>query len=640
MQRLKSSLADLIKDQSAFIAVFFVFAYLTSYHISGTQYPVQGLDQSWQAVLETAFQLKFQFGRDIVFSYGPLGYLYADFSQGRMIGLRILFALFWALMIALTATSLVRQTKGWMRILFISWFLIFFHYGFVKTLSFEGQALLIVAYGSLLFMSDIGERKTISVLIIVAFALLSLIKFTFFLSVVIGLILSSLGQIAEKRYHAAWIIPVSFSAVFSLFWLTAGQEPASLWPWLIGSLSIVGGYTEAMTSPPNPWVLGFCVSAAILFIVALIIIIRRSQMTLNRATSLGVILLVTFLSWKHSFTRLHIFSFTSFLPIAFTLATIEHDKIDLSVVARNMITTLYGGVILLTVIAGNIQANGYVASTIIKFPKLLLDNSKLLVKSVSGDWQDCYADVRRGAAEPRNPDLPIARSVIGGDTVDVINYGQWAALANNLNYHPRPVFQGYSAYTPFLQDLNLSFYQSERHPRFLLFNLETIDDRYPMMDDATLLPFIFKNYKVVAQDGVFLVLREKGGPAVDVNMRLVHEQSLAFDEILDLRKWNNGLLIIQTVVRPSLFGRLYAFLYQAPVLFMNIYVGEGILSTRFISAMAEQGFMINPFLWENPDVVNFYQKTGIPVKGISLSKGETSDLLVSKKITVKIFSVI
>jgi len=103
-----------------------------------------------------------------------------------------------------------------------------------------------------------------------------------------------------------------------------------------------------------------------------------------------------------------------------------------------------------------------------------------------------------------------------------------------------------------------------------------------MLDDATVLPFIFKNYKPVAHDGIFLVLQEKGGASVDLNMQLVHEQSLAFNEILDLSKWNNEQLIIQTITPPSFFGRLYGFLYAAPVLTMEIFVGERMLNTRFI----------------------------------------------------------
>jgi hypothetical protein len=94
MMPLKFTSAKIRKDHSVFFAVFFVFAYLTTYSLSGTQYPVLELDSSWQAVLEHAVRLKFQFGRDILFTFGPLGYLYATDSQGYLVGLRIIFAVF------------------------------------------------------------------------------------------------------------------------------------------------------------------------------------------------------------------------------------------------------------------------------------------------------------------------------------------------------------------------------------------------------------------------------------------------------------------------------------------------------------------------------------------------------------------
>jgi hypothetical protein len=322
----------------------------------------------------------------------------------------------------------------------------------------------------------------------------------------------------------------------------------------------------------------------------------------------------------------------------------ERDAVSFSFGTRAITTMLYGGVILLTVLAGNIQKEKLVKENLMEpavmgFPKQLLDNAELIVKSATGDWQYCYASVRKSSSAPRNPDLPVARSVIGEATVDVISYRQWAALANNLNYHPRPVFQSYSAYTPYLQDLNLEFFKSERRPQFLLFNLESIDSRYPMLDDATVLPFIFKNYRLVAQDGMFLVLQENGGAAANVNLRLVHERSIAFDEILDLSNWNNGPLIIQTIARPSFFGRLYAFFYEAPVLSMTIYADEGRINTRFIPPMAERGFMINPLLLQNTDVVNFYKNTGVRVRGISFSRGGSSELFTPDKITIKVFSL-
>ena len=60
--------------------------------------------------------------------------------------------------------------------------------------------------------------------------------------------------------------------------------------------------------------------------------------------------------------------------------------------------------------------------------------------------------------------LPQIKRTIGQSTVDVFGYGQSLAIANDLNYTPRPIFQGYSAYTPALVKANADFYRSAGAP--------------------------------------------------------------------------------------------------------------------------------------------------------------------------------
>ena len=62
---------------------------------------------------------------------------------------------------------------------------------------------------------------------------------------------------------------------------------------------------------------------------------------------------------------------------------------------------------------------------------------------------------RTGLAEAKNKFyLPRISAVVAGRTVDVFGYRQGIAILNGLNYVPRPIFQGYSAYTPSLIELN------------------------------------------------------------------------------------------------------------------------------------------------------------------------------------------
>jgi hypothetical protein len=640
MKHRKSPPPEAERRRSLLQAAFFVFTCCAFYYLSGTNYPVPELDPSFQAVLEYATRLKLQFGRDIVFTYGPYGYLGTFDSQGHLIGMRIAAAALWAVVMAVIATSIVRRTTGVLRVLFVAWLFLFFRSGWI-----DAQGTLIVAFGSLLLMSDLRDKKGLAALFVITMALLGLIKFNLFLSAATGIAIGVALHTYEKRYASALIVPAAFSAAVVLFWLGAGQELSSFWPWIKGSVRLSAGYTEAMTFPPDAWVLLLSLGAVALFFVAVLMLHRKSTLTAGKAAALAVILVGVFLSWKHGFVRadLHVRSFDFFLPCAFILAFMERDQTVLPVGSGSAITLLYGCVIVLTVLAVNIQAGkssgqNIVTSAVVDLPGRLWGNAKQIVEEATGRWKSCYAAVYRGAEQPRNPDLPLARTIIGRDTVDVIGFRQWAALANGLNYHPRPIIQGYSAYTPSLEDMDLAFFRSKDRPRFLLFKLESIDARYPLLDDAPVLPFIFRNYSLASRDGDFLVLRENEGAPVDVRKELVHEKTLVFGEVLDLSRWNNGPLLVRTTYRFPFLGRLYSFFYQAPILTMRLFAGEGMLNTRFIPAMAERGFLVNPLLLNNEYVVNYYRKNGVPVKGMSFSRA-SSALLTGDHIHVQVFRI-
>ena len=358
---------------------------------------------------------------------------------------------------------------------------------------------------------------------------------------------------------------------------------------------------------------------------------------MKSAGSLLLITLCTFLSWKHGFVRAdeHVLYFIYFLPVSFGVVLAEPVQKPASPKGQLTLTMLYCAATVLCLFAANIQKKGEVQVSFTSWPGRLLYNTNHIMKSLTGNGDACFAALRN--PQKQGPELPIARSLIGSSTVDVINCLQWAALASNLNYHPRPVFQGYSVYTPYLQDLNLAFFQSSDRPSYLLFNMETIDSRYVTMDDATVLPYVFKNYDLVGQENKFLILRAKKESPIDVPMKLIHEQTTSFNKKITLSDWNNVPLLMQVDVKPTLIGRLTTFIYQSPVLSLNIHAGDETLPTRFVPEMAKRGFLINPLIFGNKEVANLYQGTGTRVVDISFSRSDFPLEQLSDEITIKLY---
>lgn len=625
---------DRLKYSLPWLTCFFM-AYVSSFFLSGVSAPQPDLDESYQVVLEYARIHDFQFGKDIVFTFGPLGFLNTWVSQGFFPVQRMLFALAWSGIVAWSATGLARQIPGRIKFVFLVWFLIYSNLGWL-----EQHAFLVMAYGCMILMGDVQKRKVAATSFLSVFAILALIKFTFFIAATFGVILCVFVQICKRNFKTSLFMALFSVTVFIALWMSDGQKIENLLPWMRGSFEIASGYTEAMTIFPKVRVLTICAVAGVMFLASLWLIIRTALLSFS---SLGILLVTTgyvFLSWKHGFVRAdgHVIFFIFFLPMAFTILLSETYQNGLNRKVQLSLATIFMGVVILCNWAADFQDPGIMLTKLINWPRFMVGNSRLILNSVTGNWDKCFEALQANRQQGRVPDLPVARAVVGKDSIDVVNYRQSAALANSLNYRPRPVIQGYSAYTPYLQDMNLSFYRSGKRPQYLLFKMETIDNRFPTLDDATLLPYILSNYRPVAKDGEFLVFQVLQNIPSDGGITLVHEQTVAFEEYLDLSAYNNGLLIMQVDVKTTFLGGVTKLLFQPPVLTLNARMNGKTANYRFIPAMAERGFVVSPVLQTNNDVMDYFDGAAVNrADSICFSKPEYAFGQISDAITVRLY---
>jgi len=252
-------------------------------------------------------------------------------------------------------------------------------------------------------------------------------------------------------------------------------------------------------------------------------------------------------------------------------------------------------------VAANLQFPGLAWQQVADWPRRVTQNAKMIFAVLRGRSDDLYADCRN-AKNVRMLLLERAKDVIGNESVDVMNYLLLSAVVNGMNYRPRPVIQGFAAYTPALQSLNAEYFRGGGRPRFVLLSQQATDGRFPMLEDSAALNCVLNNYVPVARDGHFLVLQQQ--TAEDPAFRLVHEKSMHFGEKLDLRPWANGPLFMSVEIAPTLLGRAASFLYQQRPLYMRIERGQAEERYRIVPSMAELPFLVNPLLNSNYDVLN------------------------------------
>jgi hypothetical protein len=217
------------------------------------------------------------------------------------------------------------------------------------------------------------------------------------------------------------------------------------------------------------------------------------------------------------------------------------------------------------------------------------------------------------AARSDDARLPILRERIGQARVDVFGEGQVYALLNQLNYHPRPVFQSYLACTPRLMLLNEQFYASPAAPEYVLFSLGGIDRRFAPLEDARVLRDLLINYELDGAEGQFLLLKAR--TAERARLTLLREGAVRPSEPINLKPYGDTNLWLEITLAPSLSGRLREILYRPPPVRLaawRVPRKELLARRRAPAPMLAAGFLASPLLLRNQDVEDLYAGKPVP----------------------------
>ena len=180
--------------------------------------------------------------------------------------------------------------------------------------------------------------------------------------------------------------------------------------------------------------------------------------------------------------------------------------------------------------------------------------------------------------------------------VDMISYEQGSVFLNELSWNPRPVFQSYAAYTPTLLRRNAAHLISADGPELVLFELETIDQRLPTLDDSLALQALVRGWEVLFEERGYLVFarREIARDAAPV---LVVDREVPFGEPVALADRAGACHVLRLEIRPSLRGRLWTMFGRAQPIRVRLTSDDGrSREWRVVPAMISEGAIADPCL--------------------------------------------
>ena len=180
-------------------------------------------------------------------------------------------------------------------------------------------------------------------------------------------------------------------------------------------------------------------------------------------------------------------------------------------------------------------------------------------------------------------------------TFDVYPWDLDVLFANGLAYQPRPMWQSLSVFSGELGALNAHHLATAQAPRHVLFDVKTIDGRFPALDDALSWPELLSRYDLTDASGPFLRLERAASPR-PLHFVPIATVSAALDRAVAVPPMAPAPIWATVDIRLTWLGQLVKAFYKPPPLLLAVRTAAGEGTFRLLPAVARGGFLLSPLV--------------------------------------------
>lgn len=553
----------------------------------------RGLDPSWMLGLNMAHAQRLVHGKDIVFTYGPFGYLAhpepASGAPGGVLAYDLGLYLIWAVAIFRIAIVFRSKITAFWTIAILAMAVA------LDVVSREAQPLLTVIAVLLLPLAGRSRWRYLE-LAVAAFlvALATMIKLNdgieavaLFLPVAAVVMYRDWPLSRDVRRQALSAIAVLPVSLVTLYFLSTGSI-AGIWPYFRMGWEVVSGYSEAMGIHGEP--------SQVLVDIVLVGLFLGTPLISADFALLGVgylpAALAAFFEFKHAIVRQdfpHAAPFYARLAVAmlFLLVCAGKPRVGRIIGVLQYLTLLLAYV----VITKNLPD-----SQIDLESRLLIRPPYRSVVASYSRWPAVWKNIGEVNARERAKIRRDRRfeEIVGRQTVSVVPWNIDRSKAENWNWKPSPVLQFYSAYTPLLDQTNAAGIDSERSADFAVADLSDIDGRHPFLCEPRSWLALLDRYDLEAENEETVLLRRRDAPRFG-NAVPVGSQVIRWDQEITVPQVN-GFLLLAPQLRKTLRGSVTSIAFRAGTVYLDTRSGSGKTARwRTIPVNMAAGVLIDPF---------------------------------------------
>ena len=483
-----------MSERRKYLGVSLLVAAL-SWPLASELQPLPGGEGDWQIALQIAVRQGLDFGPDVLFTYGPLGFLHYPVIVDAALA-RIAFAYTIVIHVGVCLVLLhgLRPALRSLPLAALGTLL-------VASVIYEGAPIVIgFAAAAALVSGRVEQRRAL----LIAAGLGALAALELLAKLNAGITLLGLSAIAiacapAGRPRAGAALAGGFAVVLGLGWLVTGQSLGAADDYVVGGFGIVSGYSEAMgLGVPDPGAIPGEYAAAFGIAVLGGFAVWSAGVTLTWRGRVGLGLmwaLLWFTAFKAAFVRpdaLHVNIF--FGSTLGALAVIGWSS------ERRRTPILLGCALLVALgisLSRDIRGlpDGFFSpwertGNFVSQSATLLDGSRVA---------DAIKEGRRVRIVEARVSAPVLAAVKASPShIDPLDSG--LAWAYDLPWRPIPIFQSYSAYTSDLDERNADALNGPNGPAAVLRHSGSLDLRNPDWESPAAMRALLCNFEVRSRD--------------------------------------------------------------------------------------------------------------------------------------------
>ncbi|HTJ02737.1 MAG TPA: hypothetical protein VL492_08080 [Methylovirgula sp.] len=583
------------------------------------------LDASWQAAVGEMSHYGYVFGRDIIFTGGPLTSIYTRYFDEVQ----------WpyAILCGVAATLVV----GWAVFRLVRYRLAAIILPVVILLSYPDAPLLAVPlFGGLAILE--GPQTPYIAILFVALctAALSLAKFTVAIVALPTFAIIDFVCLRRRKF------PISLAAfclfLFACFALL--ERDASSFPdYIRYSMETAAGYSSAMGIDGS---LVELIAFLTLALIAATFVIRDYWINKRDGrVKIFIAVIFVFVAFKAGFCRQDLHPLIAWSALAIVLALFSGMQFNRS--TQIILAALSIGAIAIDLrqlkVSANVSYSNSVGERIESIGTNL--NGLFQISTNTAAWLQNQESAMSSAKAAVRALMPLPK--LSG-SVDVLSSVQSAVIAAGLDYRPRFTLQEYTTYRQSLIDRNRQSWFGAKSPEHILFGLSPIDQRYPALSEGPLWPDLLRFYapSQFLEKPQILVLDRRLKPIGEV-LSPKTEQTTEFGKPFPI---GNGPIFMKADIRVNMFGKLMTDALRGPKIDILLQYKDGSSRTyRLIPAIAKAGFVISPTIASAADYLALAQGDRQKVEGmaqvssVTFHAGGISALEVEKDVPITLQTI-